>query len=280
MNHEIYHFRTKDQLDLFAQGWQPEATCKGVICLIHGLGEHSSRYTWVAETFCQEGYALYSFDLRGHGQSPGKRGDTSGFESFMDDIGLFLETVSARFPHLPQVLYGHSLGGLLMLNYLVRRQPPVIAAISSAAGLRTSLTEQKLKIWMVQYLGKLFPQLSLPTGLNPHYLSHDPEVVRRYQDDPLVHDQATLRMARETLASIEYVFSHARNINLPLLILHGSEDQLVFPNGSQELSELVPKGELMVFDGLYHEIHNEYSKDNVLRFILTWLDGQMEKNKS
>ncbi len=268
-----YQFQSGDGLELFAQGWKPEGTCKSIVCLIHGLGEHSGRYSSMAEVFCRRGYALFSFDLRGHGKSPGKRGDTPSFETFMEDIQSFHQTVVNRFADIPIIFYGHSLGGLLMLNYLIRRQPKVVAAVSSAAGLRTSLTEQKSKMWMVETLGRITPTLPLRTGLNPQMLSHDAEVVRRYVEDPLVHDLATLRMARETNASIDYVFAHAQNIQCPLLIGHGSDDQLIYPSGSKELANLVPNSELVIFEGLYHEIHNELTKDQVFRTILDWFDG-------
>lgn len=268
-----YSFHSSDGLELFGQGWQPEEKPKGVVCLIHGLGEHSGRYAPMAERYTRAGYALAGFDLRGHGRSPGKRGDAPSFDAFMDDISSFIEAVRARFPNEPFFTYGHSLGGLLMLNYLVRRTPNVIAAVSSAAGLHTSLTEQRFKVWMTQTLGKVIPTFTLPTGLNPQMLSHDTEVVKRYIEDPLVHDKATVRMARETLASIQYVFEHAHQINIPLLVLHGSADRLTYPSGSQELAKIVPNARFVLFDGCYHELHNEPQKEEVYRIVIDWLNS-------
>ncbi len=275
MIHEEYSFMTMDGLELFGQAWLPEKDTKAYICLIHGLGEHSGRYEGMANRFIQEGYGVVGFDLRGHGRSAGKKGDTPSFDAYMQDIDSFRKEVNHRYSPQNEFLYGHSLGGLLLLNYLIRRKPTVKGAISSAAGLRTSLTQQRLKLIFVNTFGKIFPSLSIPTGLDARMLSHDPAVVERYQKDHLVHGVVTLRMALATLPAIDTVFDQANKIMVPLLILHGSADQLSYPGGSQELSRKVADNEFHLFEGLFHELHNEPQKEEVFQTIFAWLNRQL-----
>ncbi|MGB9639581.1 MAG: lysophospholipase [Anaerolineales bacterium] len=276
MAHEEFSFRTMDGLEMFSQSWLAETDSKTFICLIHGLGEHSSRYKAVAERLTSEGFNLVGFDLRGHGRSAGARGDTPSFEAYMQDIEVFREEVNRRYAPKNEFLYGHSLGGLLLLNYLIRQKPAVKGAICSAAGLRTSLTQQRMKLWFVNIFGKIMPKLSIATGLDARMLSHDPIVVERYRKDPLVHGVVTLRMALETLPAIQIVFDQAQTIKVPMLILHGSADQLSYPSGSQELARKVPNNEFHLYEGLFHEIHNEPQKEEVFQTILAWLKRQLQ----
>jgi alpha-beta hydrolase superfamily lysophospholipase len=276
MIHEEFSFRTMDGLEMFSQAWLADTSSKAFICLIHGLGEHSGRYEAVAARFIPEGFNLVGFDLRGHGRSGGARGDTPSFDAYMQDIDAFRAEVNRRYTPDNEFLYGHSLGGLLLLNYLIRRKPAVKGAICSAAGLRTSLTQQRMKLLFVNIFGKLMPKLSIATGLDAQMLSHDPQVVEHYRKDPLVHGVVTLRMALATLPAIQTVFDQAQTITVPLLILHGSADQLSYPSGSQDLSRKVPNNEFHLYEGLFHEIHNEPQKEEVFQTILSWLNRQLQ----
>ncbi len=277
MNENTFSFQTFDGQRLFGREWRPAENAKAVVGFVHGLGEHSGRYAHLAERFGQEKIALIAFDLRGHGRSEGKRGDAPTFEAYMQDLAAFQQQIEERFAQTPCFFYGHSMGGLLMLNYLIRRQPRLVGAISSAAGLHTPLTQQKLKLALVQTLSGWLPQLALPSGLDANAISRDPEIVRRYKTDPLVHSWVTLRMAQATIPAIQYVFEHAGEIAVPLLILHGTADRLTFPSGSEELARKVPRAKLILFEGLAHELHNEPEKENVFDTVLQWMNDQLKE---
>ncbi len=277
MNETTFNFQTFDGQNLFGRAWYPSERAQAVVGLIHGLGEHSGRYTHVAEWFGKERIALIAFDLRGHGRSEGKRGDAPSFESYMRDLDAFQQQIEARFDNTPCFYYGHSMGGLLMLNYLIRRQPKILGAISSAAGLHTPLTQQKLKLALVQTLSRWTPKLAIPSGLDANAISRDQNVVQRYRADPLVHGLVTLRMAQATIPAIDFVFQHADQIGVPLLILHGTADQLTFSSGSEELARKVPKGKLILFEGLAHELHNEPEKETVFQTELKWMMDLISK---
>jgi len=268
-----YSLDTQDSLTLFGRGWLPDQGPSSLVCLVHGLGEHSGRYAHLAEYLTRSGFGVLIIDLRGHGASQGLRGHTPSMEAFMADLDLLVGEAERRYTGLPCFLYGHSLGGLLVLNYVLRRKPHLAGVIVTGPGLRSSLEEQKLKLAAARLLGAFFPTLSMSSGLIQEHLSRDRQVVKLYRDDPLVHDRATLAMSNHCLGSIPWVFSHASEFSLPLLIMQGKEDKLVYPQGSVEFTKLVSTDcTLKLWDGLYHEIHNEPEKEAVLAYLVAWLE--------
>jgi len=271
-------WESKDGIKFYMRGWEPDKKPKAVVCLVHGLGEHVGRYVHVGEAFSKAGYVLTGFDLRGHGKSGGPRGHVPSFETLMQDIDRFLKETETRYPNLPRFLYGHSLGGILILNYALRRRPDVVGVISTAAGLRTALEEQKFKVLMARILGTLMPTVMLASGLDPKTLSRDPKVVQAYIDDPLNHDRMTLGFGKTMLSVLPWTFEHAHEFPVPLLIMHGGKDMLGYPKGSQDFASRVPKNcTLKIWDGLYHEIHNEPEKAEVLKTMVEWMDGQLRE---
>lgn len=273
MKHFDTEWRTSDGASLYAQGWEPEQKSVAVICMVHGLGEHLGRYRHLAEFLTQHGFVFIGIDLRGHGKTPGQRGYIASFEHFMQDISLLLDQAGIRNPGLPKFLYGHSLGGILVLNYCLRKHPDLAGVIVTSPGLRTALEEQTGKIAFAKIAGTILPRISLPTGLDASGLSRDPEVARAYQADPLVHDRATLRMAKETLAAIPTIFDHAPDFHYPLLLMHGTGDRLAYARGSQEFARLATQADidLKLWEGAYHELHNELEQDQVFEYLLKWL---------
>jgi alpha-beta hydrolase superfamily lysophospholipase len=194
----------------------------------------------------------------------------------MDDIAQSLEAAAQRYPGKPRFLYGHSLGGLLAINFALRRKPQIAGVVATSPALRTAVEKQAAKIWMARILGVLLPTLSMNTALDANGLSHDPEVLKRYQQDPLVHSLATLRMAKGSIESIPWVFAHAAEFPLPLLLMHGTQDSITYADGSRDFAARIPKNcTLKLWEGLYHETHNEPQKEQVLGFMLAWLNERL-----
>jgi acylglycerol lipase len=276
MNHFEYTLKTGDGLKLFGQGWEASVEPCAVVCLVHGLGEHSGRYAHLAEVLTQSDISMLTFDLRGHGKSEGLLGHTPSIEAYMGDIDQCLSQARRRYPGKALFLYGHSLGGVLVLNYELRYKSELTGVIASGTGLRTSLEEQTFKKALSLVLGKFFPRLSIPSGLETGQLSRDPQVVRDYIDDPLVHDRTTLGFARTMIPVLPWTFEHAGEFSSPLLIMHGSEDKLAYPRGSREFASAVPgQCDLKIFAGLKHEIHNEPEKKQVFQHLLGWIDQEL-----
>lgn len=277
MSHIEYEWKAADGLKIYAQAWEPETAPKAVVCLVHGLGEHGGRYTYVAETLNQGGYAVLASDLRGHGKTEGKRGHAPSFDAFMDDMAILLKNAAQCYSGSPCFLWGHSLGGVLVANYALRRKPQLEGVVITSAGfLRTSISNQKTKIQFAKIAGKIIPEMSMPTGLDANKISRDPEVVERYVNDPLVHGVATLAMAKYTIDAIPWACAHASEWTLPVLIMHGDGDAIAFVSGSEEFANLIKQDcTLKIWPGLWHETHNEPEKEQVLAYALGWLDSQI-----
>jgi alpha-beta hydrolase superfamily lysophospholipase len=265
-------------LSMYSKGWAPEKDSKAIICLVHGHGEHIGRYEHVGAAFTDAGYALLGFDLRGHGKSGGQRGHAPSFDAFFKDIDSFLSEAVNRYPSAPRFIYGHSLGGLLTLSYSLTRKPDVRGLIVSSPGLRTALHEQKAKVMLAKVLGAFTPTVTLASGLNAEHISRDPQVVKAYINDPLVHDKMTLGFGRAALQVTSNIFEQVGRLSVPMLLAYCSGDKLTYPHGSEEFASLAPKGlvTLKKFEGLYHEPHNEPEKAEVFKTYIAWLDEQVK----
>ncbi len=272
MNHIEFTRQSPDKLQFYFQGWEPETSPRAVVCLVHGLGEHTGRYAHVAAALNDAGYAVLGFDLRGHGKSEGLRGHTPSYETLMDDIGRLLDEAAQRYPGKPRFLYGHSLGGNLVLNYALRRKPPLAGVVATSSGIRVGKPLPATQLTLAKVMNKLQPTMQMPNGLALDNLARDPEVIRAYKSDPLVHDKISVRLAVEMLQAGEWALAHAAEFPLPLLLVHGSADELTSAAATQEFAGKV-RGDctLKIWDGFYHETHNEPEKAEVLRFMIDWL---------
>jgi alpha-beta hydrolase superfamily lysophospholipase len=273
MRHHEFALETRNNLHLYGQAWEPEGEVKAVVSLVHGLGEHSGRYLHVAEALCRPGFALLAVDLRGHGKSQGKRGDSPSYTVLMDDIGRQLEETSRRYSGSPCFLYGHSLGGNLVINYALRRKPELAGVIATSPALRTSFAPPGWKLNLGKILYNLWPSALMANGLDRQALCHDPQVVQAYEADPLVHDRLSARLGLDILLSGEWAMTHAGEWTLPLLLMHGEQDGVTSSGASRAFAESAGNPcALKVWPGLYHETHNEPEKGAVLAYMIMWLE--------
>ncbi|MBW3595385.1 MAG: lysophospholipase [Actinobacteria bacterium] len=269
-------FKTaSDGARLFSRRWAPDADPKGTIVLVHGFAEHSGRYENVASRLCAAGYVLSSFDLRGHGRSAGRRGDCR-FEPTLRDIDELLTQEEERGRGLPLFLYGHSLGGLLVLTYGIERKPRLAGIVASGPALHTSLTEQRFKVLISRALGGVIPSVSLPAGLDAALLSRDPAVVEDYRSDPLVHKRASFGFARDALGAMDRVLAEVCNLPVPLLVIHGGADRVNYVTGSEVVArELGDRCTLRVYDEILHQPHTDPDTETVLDEVIAWLDERV-----
>lgn len=277
MKHFEDKWKSSDEITFFIRGWEPEhGEPKGLVALVHGLGEHTARYSHVGKVIAKAGYALVGFDLRGHGKSGGPRGHASSLDEYMQDIRQFFRLMEERYPEIPHFLYGHSLGGLLVLAYAIQYGAHLKGVVATGPGLRSSLQEQKAKLAMVHLLGSLLPTVTVQSGLDAASISRDAAIVEAYKNDPLVHYNASLGFGKAALQAIDLCFTHAKEFPVPLLIMHGKADKIAYSSGSEEFVEqLRAAGKnvtLKLWDDLYHEVHNEPEKEEVFKFMVAWLD--------
>ena len=272
MSHIEFQLFTQEGLPLYAQIWQPSLPYRGVIGLIHGLGEHSGRYAQLATFLNQAGYVLAAYDLRGHGQSAGPRGHSPQYSSMMEDMSNFLNQMTIRYPNLPGFLYGNSLGGNLVLNYVLHHRPALHGIVVTAPALQTTFVPPVWKVKLGELLYRFWPTFPIPAGLEIDGLSRYPQIVQNYRQDPLIHGRVTARFGIDILQAGEWALAHARNFPLPLLLMHGSADRLTCVQASREFAMRVgQRCTLKIWEGCYHELHHEPEKEQIFNELLQWL---------
>jgi alpha-beta hydrolase superfamily lysophospholipase len=267
-----WNWKSSDGVDMYARGWAPVGIPKAVIMLVHGHGEHVGRFDHVAAALTEKGYAMLGFDLRGHGKSGGPRGHTPSYDALMNDIASFSQQTDQRYAGLPRFLYGHSLGGNLVLNYALRRKPDLHGVIATGPWLKLAFEPPASQVTLGRVMSGIAPGFIQHSKLNTHGLSHDQVVVTAYENDPLVHDKISARLFVAIYESGLWALEHAAEFPLPLLLMHGAADPITSAKASQEFAQKAgDKATLKLWDGLYHEIHNELEKAEVFNFMLDWL---------
>lgn len=257
---------------IFTQTWQPEAPPRGVFLLVHGLGEHSSRYADLAAHFVQDSWAVVALDHNGHGRSDGTPGFMQDIDDFVRDVHLVRKQAESDFPEVPLFMLGHSLGGLISSLYLAEHQQGLAGAVLSGTLVRTPDHPGALQRAVISLLASVVPRLGL-VKLDASGVSRDAKVVQNYKNDPLVfHGRMTVGQLREMFGAMDRVVQQAAAISLPLLVLHGESDQMTDPQGSRQLFELAVSKDksLTIYPGMYHEIFNEPEKVSVYAEVLQW----------
>jgi len=271
--HQQFTWETKDGLKLFAQVWEPAGEVKAVISLVHGLGEHSGRYKSLAQKFNENGMVLLAIDQRGSGQSEGRRGHTPSYAMLLDDIERLLEEAKRRYPSKASFIYGHSQGGNLVLNYCLRRNPPLEGIIVTSPWLKLAVEPPLIKIILGEVMDKIWPSFSQENGISAHALSHDPKIVRAYMEDPLVHNRISVRLFSECYRAGHWALEHSKELKIPLLLMHGTADGITSPKASREFFENTDERcTFKLWNCQFHELHNELIKDQVSNFIINWVE--------
>jgi alpha-beta hydrolase superfamily lysophospholipase len=269
-------FSGHEGLELYYQRWHPEGVPKAVLAIVHGHGEHSGRYGNVVGWFVPRGYAVYAFDLRGHGRSPGPRGHIERWDVLREDLQAFLALVHEHEAGRAVFLMGHSLGGLIALEYVLHNSEGLAGVVASGP----LLSEPGISPFLIalsKVLSRIVPRLALKSGLDTTALSRDPAVVAAYVGDPLVHSFGTARMGAELVRAVEWTQAHAADLALPTLLVHGAEDRLCPPEGSRIFFENVTFAdkERQVYEGYYHEVYNDVDKERVLAAVEAWIERHL-----
>ncbi len=277
MEHREGIFRGAGGIELYYQRWRPEGEPRAALAIVHGFGEHSGRYPNVVKHFVPRGYAVYGFDHRGHGRSPGKRGHINAWSEFRDDVRAFVQLVATQEPQRPIFMLGHSLGGLIALEYVLR-DPASLRGVIASSPLLVQAGLSPVVVTLAKVLSRVAPGTAIKTGLDASTISRDPAVVKAYQDDPLVHSFGTPRLSTEITAAQNWTNAHAADLKLPLLLIVGSEDKLVPPEGGRKFFDAVTFGDKQKLDysGAYHETHNDIIAPQVMADVERWLDAHLK----
>lgn len=277
MKHLEGYFQGVRNASIYYQAWLPDGDCNAVLLIVHGLGEHSGRYRNVVNHFIPQGFAVYGLDHLGHGKSDGPREMVERFEDYTDTLTIYCNMVKAWQAGKPVFLLGHSMGGLIASHYLIDHQAFFRGAVISAPAIKVGESISPAIIFMGKVLAVITPKAGV-MALDANLISHDPEVVKAYGNDPLVfHAKTPARLAAELLKAMQRVTAEAGKITLPFITLQGGEDKIIDPGGAQLLYDKAGSKDktIKIYEGFYHEVFNEPERARVLHDVETWLAARI-----
>ncbi len=271
-----FFIKSSDKKQLFGQCWDAGIHTYAVVLLIHGLGEHSSRYDQWSRRFSESGVSVLSFDLRGHGKTPGKVASETNYNRLLRDIDVFVRKGKELYKDKPVFIYGHSFGGNLVSNFAITRVPNVSGLILTSPWFKVVSPPPRLKFIAAKILSRIAPGIRAKTGLRAEDMSKELRDVHLYRKDPLVHNRISARLFIDAYEKGLLARKSIYKINVPLLVLHGSADKITSCNASREF--VMNSGDKTTFveiEGGYHELHNDSEKDRVFEIIMKWIKDKI-----
>ena len=254
----------------------------GMVCIIHGFGEHIGRYRHVMQALNGSKFQVYGIDLRGHGKSEGLKGHSPDFISLINDIEEFLKIVRAEHLYLPLFLFGHSMGGNLVLNYVLRDKSKELSGfIVSAPWIKLAFTPPRWKERLAHLMARIAPKVRQSNGLNSMYLSKDPEVSRQYDHDPLVNFKISAGLFSAINYGAAYLIEHQNEIKLSGFIFHGKSDSIIDYKANMKLALCNPNYiKWKLWKGVFHEAHNDFEQKEVIKEWIDWMTLKIKKSNS
>lgn len=272
MTHQTFNFNLHNT-QFFGQYWKVEQP-KAVVLLVHGMGEHSSRYAdFVVPKLIAQNIAAITFDHFGHGKTKGKRGHNPSFEAVLDSVSKMLEKTKEIFKNTPIFLYGHSMGGNVVLNYALRRKTDIKGVIATSPFLKLAFEPPKIKLALGKLLQKIAPSITMGNELNPNDISRDKIEVQKYIDDPLVHNKISPNYSITFIETGKWAIENAQNLTIPTAIFHGTGDKIIDYKASKEFTDKTDKATIKLYEGGYHELHNDLCKEELMSDIIDWINN-------
>ena len=260
---------------IYIREWIPKEKVKKNLFIIHGLGEHSGRYEDLAKILTQEGIGVFSIDLIGHGKSSGRKGHIKSFEDFINAVETGVIYVRKKFLDTPIILFGHSLGGLISLKFMIDRESKEIErSIISSPWIETALEIPNHLLFIHKIFQKIIPGLQLSNNLITSHLSKDKKIVEKYENDILVHDKISLNLFSEIIKTIDDVIDRSSRIKIKILIYHGKNDKIISHKGTEKVASLIPNNKFILFKDIFHEPHNDNEKDLVFKELIEFINKQ------
>jgi alpha-beta hydrolase superfamily lysophospholipase len=268
-------FASADGTRIGYRAW-PLPGARITFAVVHGLGEHSGRYDRFAKGMAKHGMATYALDLRGHGTSDGRRGHVDRWGQWVEDAAAFIQQVESQEASGEVVPLGHSFGGVVVLSAAIAgRLSKANRFVLSSPALRLANKVPPWQSRLVSVLSNVAPRLAVNNQVDAGTISRIPEMVGAYKSDPLVHSKITTRLFHEWEKAAQEDLVHATEITTPFLILAGTADRLIDPQGSVELHEKTSKvSDLHLLEGRYHEPFNDLGSDEVFKIIADWVRKQ------
>ena len=274
MTHKEFTF-TIYKTDFYGQFWEAENT-KAVVVLVHGMGEHSTRYAdFVVPTLIKNDFSVVAFDHFGHGKTSGKRGHNPSFDAVLESVSKVIEKAKTVFPNTPVFLYGHSMGGNAVINYVLRKENTLQGVIATSPFLKLAFQPPAWKLAMGKILQKIAPSITMGNELDPNDISRDKKEVGKYINDPLVHDKISPNFSLTFIDTGDWAIKNASSLKTPMLLLHGTGDKIIDYKGTEEFAKNTKKATLKLYKDGYHELHNDLCKEEFMAAIVHWLNTKI-----
>ncbi len=274
MKHTEFTFNIY-KTDFFGQYWQPK-NAKAVVVLVHGMGEHSTRYTTsVVPKLVENDFSVVAFDHFGHGKTKGKRGHNPSFEAILDSISQVINKAKDLHSELPVFLYGHSMGGNAVINYTLRKNHNLKAIIATSPMLKLAFTPPAWKLTAGKIMQKIAPSITLPSELDASGISRVKEEVNLYLNDSLVHNKVSPNFSISFFNAADWAIENASKLETPMYLLHGTDDKIIDYKGTEAFAKNSTNATLKLYKGGYHELHNDLCKEEMLDDVVKWLNSKL-----
>ncbi len=263
-------------LKLSGQSYETK-NAKGVVLLVHGMGEYARRYERsVIPVLLDNSIAIMAYDQFGHGDTEGKKGHHPGYGCILDALEELLKKAKQMYPDLPVFLYGHSMGGNVVINYALKRPQGLSGLIATSPFLNLAFSPPAWKMAFGRIIDKIYPSLTMPNELDLQALSKDQDEINTYASDPKIHDKVSTRFSLEFIEKGEWALENAASLKLPMLLLHGTKDRITSHQASEEFAKRAAKHvELHLIENGFHELHHDVERQILFDTICDWLQKQI-----
>lgn len=273
MNSENFVFTCHDTS--FFGTYRKANEAKATIVLVHGMGSHSGRYEdSVIPILLQNRFNVVSFDHFGHGKTGGKRGHNPGYKYVLQSVELTICKAKERFPNLPVFLYGHSMGGNVVINFSLKSTIKIDGVIATSPMLKLAMQPPAWKLLLGEIANKVAPSITLDSKLNPKHISRDESQISKYKDDPLVHSKISSNYSTVFFKMGKWALEHSDRLKMPMLLLHGTGDLICDYKASEQFAKGNTLVQLKLYEGGYHELHHDLCAKEMLNDVIYWLQNQ------
>ncbi|MBR8538090.1 lysophospholipase [Carboxylicivirga sediminis] len=273
MKEQTFHMTSAADCQLFGKLWTPEKSPKAVIILIHGYGEHCSRYASFIDFFDEADFAFIGMDHIGHGQSEGKRGTIKSYTQLLDDVGRLWAKAEDLWPDIPKIIYGHSMGGNIALNFLLKHPHTIIGGIISSPWIKLVNEPGYFSKLLIKLFACLIPNVTIKSGINARHISTQHHEVTKYQNDQLNHERISFRLLNAIIRQGVWAMNAIQQLNKPVLLTHGSKDPITSCEASRQLANTNTHFiKFQEFNNVYHEVHNDAQREQLASLYTNWIN--------
>ena len=278
MQHREISFDGMDGIQLYSQYWLPEGSPRAILAIVHGIGEHSGRYMNIVNHVVPNQFAVYGYDHRGHGKSPGQRGHIDSWVDYRIDLRNFLMMIKSQHSRCSIFLLGHSMGALIVLDFIIAEREELAGAILSGTPIEPAAVAKPHRVVIARLLSRIFPRFPIDLRIDCNALSRIPAAVKACEEDPLMHRRVSTRWGTEALSALERVKKGGGNIDIPILMIHGEADRVNLAIGAKKFFDQIQYNdkEYISYPACYHEVHNDLDYEEMLTDLVDWINRHIE----